>query len=108
MLIIEEKYVRKAFKYMIKGCKKNVVWVKATGNEIFDEAYFILSDKYEEGRGSETDMIKAASGMINHEMMPKAQINEKKSNFCAFGKLLWFLLGATVTALLNAFLYAIL
>ena len=29
---------------MIKGCNKRVIWIRNTENELFEQAYFILSD----------------------------------------------------------------
>ena len=97
---------------MIKGCRKNVVWVRNTGSEMFEEAFFVLSDKGVKGRVSETDMVKAA-GRIVAESPVASYFNASQSDSAAkktrvTAKALWFMLGATVMAGLNAILIALL
>ena len=37
---------------MVRGCQKKIIYLKSTGSEVFDEAYFVLSDKTpEEAKG---------------------------------------------------------
>lgn len=97
---------------MIKGCRKNVVWVRNTGSEMFEEAFFVLSDKGVKGRVSETDMVKAA-GRIVAESPVASYFNGAQSEGCgnkarAMAKALWFMLGAAVMAALNAILVVML
>ncbi len=58
LLILEEKQV-------IKGCQKRVLWVKNIGNECFDGAFFIVSDKSVEKKRTEESMVAEASRIIS-------------------------------------------
>ena len=96
---------------MIKGCKKNVVWVRNTGSDMFDEAYFIVSDKGSEKCTTESDMLKEASRIISEE--PSASYfstphrKKEKMSILAMGRAGWFMIGASVTTALNAVIYYI-
>ena len=48
---------------MVKGYQKRVVFMKNTGSEFFDEAYFVVCDEHM-GK-SETDMINEANRIID-------------------------------------------
>lgn len=49
---------------MIKGCQKKVIWIRNTESELFDQAYFILSDAAQTGSKTENDIIKEAKQII--------------------------------------------
>lgn len=49
---------------MIKGCEKRVVWLRNTESEVFDQAYFILSESAYEKKHSETDIVAEAKRII--------------------------------------------
>ena len=51
---------------MIKGCHKSVVFLKDTGSELFDEAYFVVkpSAKQEGCRDIVTEAKEIASGFL--------------------------------------------
>lgn len=53
---------------MVRGYQKRVIFLKKTGSEIFDEAYFILSDSYESASGGECDMIAEANRIIDENL----------------------------------------
>ena len=97
---------------MIKGCKKNVVWIRNTGNDMFDEAYIILSDKGAERKMSESDIVRAASRIVENSPVATyfggEDTHEKKKERRSVKKALWFMLGATVMAALNTALLFIL
>lgn len=94
---------------MLKGCKKNVVYVKNTGSEIFEEAYFIVSDSKEAKGRADSDIVSEAGRIISCSPIAsyftegKKEAKSKKSS----GRLLFFVLGATVMAVLNAIIYLI-
>ena len=77
---------------MIKGCKKNVVYVKNTGSEMFDEAYFIVSEKGGEKRATESDMVREAGRLISESpsagYFPSTKGDKKKEklSIIAIGK----------------------
>ena len=96
---------------MIKGCKKNVVWVRNTGSEMFDEAYFIVSEKGSERKTTESDMLREANRLISEtpstSYFPKENEKRVKQRILAKGRAGWFMIGASVTTALNAVLYYI-
>lgn len=96
---------------MIKGCRKNVVWVRNTGSDMFDEAYFILSDKSSEKKMSDGDMITAASRIVDFSPVSSyfeaTHNSEKKKRHPEIYKAVWFMLGAAVMAALNTVLFFI-
>lgn len=96
---------------MIKGCRRNVVWVKNTGSEMFEEAFFILSDKCDKKKAAETDMLTAAHSIIESgRALPvtKGAERAEEAKGKSIAELIWFSLGALVMAGLNAILYLIL
>ena len=86
---------------MIKGCQKKVIWIRNTESELFDQAYFILSDSAQVGNKTENDIIKEAKQIIARspmrgywddgvavkkaEKMKEARIKRAKMLFFALG-----------------------
>jgi hypothetical protein len=86
---------------MIKGCKKNVVYVRNTDSKLFEEAYFILSDDFEQSPTSEPDMLAEANRIIARTpvasyfgMTPELQRKKKSDARQNFSRGLWFIAGA--------------
>ena len=86
---------------MIKGCKKNVVYVRNTESDLFREAYFILSDDFEEKGRSEPDMIAEANRIISETPVASyfgmpSSLGRKKKQYRLDGvsKGFWFMSGA--------------
>ena len=50
---------------MLKGYQKKIVFLKNTGSKIFDEAYFVISEKANDDRMCDTDMIDEANRIIS-------------------------------------------
>ncbi len=52
---------------MLRGCQRNIVYVKSTDNKIFEEAYFLLRKGVTEGNTalSNSEMMQEVSGMLN-------------------------------------------
>ena len=50
---------------MIKGCQKKVIWMRNTESELFDEAYFILSEYACKKESKESDIVKEATRIID-------------------------------------------
>ena len=48
---------------MIKGCQKNIIFLKNTGSELFDEAYFVVKPSAPQKK--ERDIVLEASRLIN-------------------------------------------
>ena len=49
----------------MKGCQKKVIFLKNTGSELFDEAYFIISRESEKEAVEEDSMIVEANKIIS-------------------------------------------
>lgn len=83
---------------MVRGYQKRVVFMKNTGSEFFDEAYFVVCDEHM-GK-SEADMINEANRIID----------EAEGNFHSrrggrkIGFLLSFVAGSFLTAI-SALIY---
>lgn len=98
---------------MIKGCKKNVVWVRNTGSEMFEEAYFIVSEKGRAHKVTESDMVREAGRLISESPSAsyfpsdKHSAEKPKTGVLGVGKAAWFMLGASLTTALNAVIYYI-
>ena len=67
---------------MIKGCHKRIVFLKDTGNELFEEAYFVLKPYA---------FTKIVNGITNNSI----KIKERKRGK---GRLIFFLLGTGLTS----------
>ena len=52
---------------MVRGCQKRIVYLKSTGSEVFDEAYFVVRDEVLSNIG-ECDMIKEANRILKECM----------------------------------------
>ena len=67
---------------MVRGCQKKIIYLKNTDSDVFDEAYFILNDKYPEVSG-ECDMIKEANRILGE----CAAVKEKRRIFATIGNI---------------------
>ena len=84
----------------MRGYQKRVIYLKNTGSQLFDEAYFIVSPFAE--NKNENDMVIEANKIIEDSI--GAERNKKSSK--ASGFLYPFLLGAAVSFLvLSAVLF---
>lgn len=54
---------------MLRGCQKKIVFLKNTGSKLFDEAYFVISDKVKES--APPDLIKEANRIIEENVLGK-------------------------------------
>ena len=50
---------------MVRGCQKKMIYLKNTGSEVFDEAYFVVSDKKLGEELSECDLVKEANKILD-------------------------------------------
>lgn len=81
---------------MIKGCHKNVVFLKDTGSEFFDEAYFIVKPNAKNFSGK--DIVTEATKLVN-------TYSEKKKEKKKTGKLLAFCTGVILGFAIMLFLH---
>ena len=47
----------------MRGCQKRVIYMKNTGSEVFDEAYFVVKDGYSH-TSAEVDFLKEANRIV--------------------------------------------
>ena len=89
---------------MIKGCEKRVVWLRNTDSEVFDQAYFILSDAAYENKKSEGDIVSEAKRIIGQSPIsgwweePTPTI-KKRGSPLASSKLAFFIFGFALGAI---------
>lgn len=50
---------------MVRGCQKKIIYLKNTDSEVFDEAYFVVSDKSLGKDVPECDMVKEANRILD-------------------------------------------
>ena len=50
---------------MVRGCQKKIIYLKNTGSEVFDEAYFLISERIASDKVDECDMIEEANRIVN-------------------------------------------
>ena len=79
---------------MIKGCHKSVVFLKNTGSDIFDEAYFIV--KSSNKNDCDKDIVLEAMNIANGFCEKK-----KKGNF--INKIIAFFIGCVLGAIVTFF-----
>ena len=84
---------------MIKGCRKNMIFVRCGEESCFESAYFIMKNSAAGEGTSEGDLLAEAEKIINESLVKsekngknKKQKGEKKS----FRVLIPFAAGATV------------
>ncbi len=93
---------------MLKGCQKNVIMLRGTDSEIFEEAFFVLKRDAElDGKLRENDMITEAKRILeaNATGHPVKVVKNIR------GAIICFSIGAVsafcISALLGVFLFAI-
>jgi hypothetical protein len=81
----------------LKGCQKNVIMLKGTDSEIFEEAFFVLRRDVElDGKVGKSDMVNEAQRILNaHTSDGDIIIKGKKSK-----EVVSFAAGAVSTLLL--------
>ena len=82
---------------MVRGCQKKIIYLKSTGSEIFDEAYFVVRDKTPEEKQGECDMVQEANRILNECI----SVTENKSTFIKIKdylkmKIIPFLIGVLI------------
>ena len=53
---------------MVKGCQRRIIHLKNTGSVMFEEAYFILNDKYHADEKKSEDMVREANRIIEENL----------------------------------------
>ena len=76
----------------MRGYQKKVIFLKDTGSNLFDEAYFVVSRKGEEANIEQSDMIFEANRIIKESLENKeSRLKSERRNKKGFA--LPFLLG---------------
>ena len=81
----------------MRGCQKKVIFLKNTGCDLFDEAYFVVSRESEEKNVCEDSMIAAANKIIKNSIELDKEKRKKKIMIGALRIALPFLLGAFIS-----------
>ena len=80
----------------MRGCQKKVIYLKNTGSEVFDEAYFVLKSDTDIERRAAGDIIREANRIIDENIGKKKRINLKRYIL----PLAAFILGAILSAVI--------
>lgn len=89
---------------MIKGYQKRIIFVKDTGCDLFDEAYFILKKDVPSHLALEDDIVRTATALINEGAFPHSEQRKRRIP----RGLLIFLSGCAAGALLCSLIFALL
>ena len=86
----------------MKGCQKKVIYLKNTGCELFEEAYFVVSRAGEVSESDEESMIEEANRIISDsiECEKKTRLGRILGRVCTL--LFPFVSGVFITALIFA------
>ena len=90
---------------MIKGCSKRVIVIKNPNGNYFDEAYFILKERFSAGNDDthcESKMIDEANRIISDNMMTKfcAPATVRKKETLKFSTTAVFVMGMATACLI--------
>ena len=80
----------------MRGCQKRVIYLKNTGSEYFEEAYFVLKNTSDTMKYSDTDIIREANRIIEENIGKRKRINFKKW----LPLVLAFIIGAGLSAII--------
>ena len=89
----------------MRGYQKKVIFLKNTGSHLFDEAYFVISQRGEDAHVEQSDMVYEANRIIEEslgdkELRLRGGGNKSKSDFFAP-----FFLGVFITTLIGLGVY---
>ena len=49
---------------MMRGCQRQIIMLKGTDSQIFDEAYFLLRKDFDRARGDEGELVREAERLV--------------------------------------------
>ena len=80
----------------MRGCQKRVIYLKNTGSEFIDEAYFVLKRDTDMALRTEGDIIREANRIIDENIGNRKRIDFKR----IIPIVTAFLLGAVISVLI--------
>ena len=84
----------------MRGCEKRVIYLKNTGSDLFDEAYFVVSRVGEISCLESCDMVCEANRIIDESIEDKSRQSREEKSKKISGFLLPFFLGAFLMTLI--------
>ena len=78
---------------MIKGCKRNIVWLKNTNSDVFDEAIFLVNDENEKEKINVNDVLEDVEKIIKETPNSNQNVERKNNINIFFLKMKMFLFG---------------
>ena len=93
---------------MLRGCQKKIVFLKNTGSKLFDEAYFVISDKAKES--APPDLIREANRIIEENVLAKEKVDlgDTLIKRLLKNRVVVFLLGALISGTITSVIVLIL
>ena len=75
---------------MLKGCQKKIIFLKDTGSDFFEEAYFVIKNEYEGMNDSDiiSEATKIANGICQEKNMKLKHKDGWKALFLSIGMLI--------------------
>lgn len=87
---------------MIKGCQKRMIFVKNTGCDLFDEAYFVLRDDVPPSAELDSSIIQIATEIINQSVPLKSK---RKKVHKSHRGILGFFVGCAFSVAVSVFVF---
>ena len=85
----------------MRGYQKKVIFLKDTGSQLFDEAYFVVSRKGEEAHVHQSDMVYEANRIIKESLENKESRIKGDGKESKIGFFIPFFLGVLTTLLIE-------
>ena len=92
---------------MVRGYQRRVVFLKNTGSALFDEAYFLMSERGQNNSPSESEMVKEANRIISENLTSGRVPDRAPTQVFRFiiKQIPAFLLGAILSAVICLFIF---
>ena len=80
---------------MLKGCQKKIIFLKDTGSDVFEEAYFVINPEYE-GMNKE-DIVSEATKIVSGFYNEKNDKSKKRYGHYPLLLTIGMLIGVVIT-----------
>ena len=84
---------------MVRGYQRKVIFLKDTGSQLFDEAYFVVSRQGEQAHIDQSDMVFEANRIIKESLKDKETRIRGEGNRSRSGFFIPFFIGVFSTLL---------